>query len=54
MSAKMIISLTPNNAAALPINPIFVVLSLKCGMSDATEAGMAMESLCLVNFPSLR
>jgi hypothetical protein len=43
------ISFTLKIAAALPIKPIFVVFSRKCGVSEATEAGMAIEIFFLSN-----
>jgi hypothetical protein len=40
-------------AAALPIKPIFEVFSRKWGVSETTEAGIAMESFffCKLIFP---
>lgn len=52
------ISLMRNMAAALPMSPIFAVFSRRCGVSEATEAGMAIEILvgkvgfCLILFES--
>ena len=44
------ISLTLKIAAALPINPIFAVFSLRCGVSAITDAGIAIETLSLSVF----
>jgi uncharacterized membrane protein YfbV (UPF0208 family) len=41
----MMISCTLNMAAALAINPILAVFSLKWGVSLITDAGIAIESL---------
>ena len=41
------ISSTLKIAAALPITPIFEVFSRKCGVSETTEAGIAMQSFLL-------
>lgn len=38
------ISSTLKIAAALPIKPIFEVFSRKCGVSETTEAGIAIQS----------
>jgi hypothetical protein len=35
-------------AAALPINPIFEVFSRKCGVSEITDAGIAIASFFLL------
>lgn len=46
------ISSTLKIAAALPIKPIFEVFSRKCGVSETTDAGIAMHnfSLCKLRF----
>jgi hypothetical protein len=41
----MMISSTLKMAAARPIKPIFEVFSRRCGVSETTEAGIAMEIL---------
>jgi hypothetical protein len=41
------ISSTLKIAAALPIRPIFEVFSRKCGVSETTDAGIAMQSFFL-------
>jgi hypothetical protein len=44
LSGQIMISSTLKIAAALPIKPILDVFSRKCGTSETTEAGIAMES----------
>jgi hypothetical protein len=41
------ISSTLKIAAALPIKPIFEVFSRKCGVSEITDAGIAIVSFFL-------
>jgi hypothetical protein len=36
-------------AAALPIKPIFEVFSRKCGVSETTDAGIAIAMFFLFN-----
>jgi hypothetical protein len=36
-------------AAALPIKPVFEVFSRKCGVSETTEAGIAIENFFVGN-----
>lgn len=43
----MIISFMRKMAAALAIKPIFEVFSRRCGVSEITDAGIAMESFFL-------
>src|SRR4030067_1717760 len=45
----MTISSTRKIAAARPIKPTLVVFSGKCGVSEMTDAGIAMTSLFLSN-----
>jgi hypothetical protein len=41
------ISSTLKIAAALPMKPIFDVFSRKCGVSEITDAGIAIDSFLL-------
>jgi hypothetical protein len=44
------ISSTLKIAAALPIKPIFEVFSRKCGVSEITDAGIAIANFFLFIF----
>jgi hypothetical protein len=45
------ISSTLKIAAALPIKPIFEVFSRKCGVSEITDAGIAIASFFFFILP---
>ena len=51
-SRKIMIPSTLNLAAARPIKPTFEVFSRRCGVSETTDAGIAMEILKALDVPS--
>ena len=43
LSGKIMISSILKMATTLPINPIFEVFSRRCGVSEMTDVGMAID-----------